>query len=88
MATLHGVQGSPSESSGDTRRNVSWNVRRRSSRAGALELPAGLIHVPMPEVPQNGVASRWSRVTPIAGSLRQIPVDLASSANCRDRRTR
>lgn len=30
--------------------------------------PASLIQVPMPEVPQNGVASRWSRVTPIAGS--------------------
>jgi len=57
MATLHGVQGSPSESSGDTRRNVSWNLRRRSSRAGALELPASLIHVPIREVPQNGVAS-------------------------------
>ena len=43
-------------------------MRRRSSRAGALELPASLIYAPMPEVPQDGVASRWSRVSPIAGS--------------------
>jgi len=31
-------------SSGDRRRNASWNVRRRSSRAGAQELPARLCH--------------------------------------------
>jgi hypothetical protein len=26
----------------------------------ALESHASLVHVPLPEVPQNGVASRWS----------------------------
>lgn len=43
---------------------------RRSSRAGAEELPASLVHSRVSEVSQNDEASRWSWVTPTAGSER------------------
>jgi hypothetical protein len=54
---------------------------RRSSRAGTQELPASLVHVAVSEVPQNHVASRWSGVTPTAGSRahRTTPVEAPAS---------
>ena len=39
--------------------------------AGSEELSANLVHVPVSGVPQNDVASRWSWVTPTAGSGRR-----------------
>jgi hypothetical protein len=78
-------QRSTTGSSGDRRRNVSWNARRRSSRAGAQELPASLVHVPVSEVPQNDVASRWSWVTPTAGYVTRYSRPTNRKANFRKR---
>jgi hypothetical protein len=55
---------------------IPFGIERRYAKQRLVELApaiqpcrrrpgtsASLIHFPVPEVPQNGVASRWSRVT-------------------------
>jgi len=82
MASLHGSEIHYGIKRGQAKERL-VDRARRSSHAGAHELPASLV----PEVPQNDVASRWSWVTPNAGSVRHILTSQRSSACFRERRS-